>query len=310
MNIPWEDVRLFLAIAEEGSLSGAARRLRTTQPTVTRRLAELEDLVGEPLFQRGIQGARLTTFGERLVDPAKRMAEWASEIERAADGAGAAPRGTVRLTAPPGMAFDFVAPFAGQLRARLPEVRLEVVATIQYVDLVRREADLAIRMERPVQRDLVTLAEHEADVAAFASPRYVARLPRGYGAADVDWIGWAPPLDHMSPNRELAALIPGFRPVFASDDYLVQLRAAAAGLGAMFLPRTRHPFDLFSDLVELDLDFGKLRGAIHVVSTRSALAIPRVRAVADLLTAELAKVERLPPRRPAGKAAPAKRAGV
>jgi DNA-binding transcriptional LysR family regulator len=291
MDIPWGDVRLFLGVAETGSLSAAARRLRVAQPTVSRRLADLEARLGEPLFSRSVEGARLTSFGERLVEPARRMAEWAGDLERAAEKREVAPSGVVRITAPPGVAFDFVAPFAGWLCQRLPQVRLEVVSTVQYLDLSRREADLALRTERPAQRDLVTVATLEHDAAAYATRKYIDRLPRGYRLGDVDWIGWAPPLDHLSPNRELAARIPGFRPVFASDDFLVQLRAAEAGIGAMFLGRVRHRFSRPGPLEELAIDFVRVRAALHLVCARSALDIPRVRAVAELLHDELSRAE-------------------
>ncbi|MFT3767426.1 MAG: LysR family transcriptional regulator [Minicystis sp.] len=291
MNIPWDDLHVFLAVAEAGSLSAAARRLRMTQPTVSRRVAELEATVGEPLFVRAVDGASLTSFGERLVEPAKRMAEWAAEVERTAEHAESTPRGVVRLAAPPGIAFELGAPFAAWLRERLPEVRLEVLAGVQYLDLSRREADLAIRMAAPVQRDLVTLSSLEVEVAAFAAESYVKKLPRRYGFADIDWVGWAPPFDHLSPNPELTKLIPGWSPIFSSDDYLVQLRAAEAGVGAIFLGRARHRFSLTTSLVELDLDAGDLRRTIHLVCAKSALAIPRVRAVADLLATELAQTE-------------------
>ena len=106
-------------------------------------------------------------------------------------------------------------------------------------------------------------------------------------------IGWAPPLDHLSPNPELARLIPGFRPIFASDDFLVQLRAAEAGIGAIFLGRARHRFSA-SSLVELDVDFGNLKRSLHLVCAKRALDIPRVRAVADLLARELEKASEPP----------------
>ena len=108
----WEDMRLFLAVVETGSLSAAARRLRIAQPTVSRRLAEIEATLGDVLFVRSVEGTAPTSFGERLVEPARRMAEWAGELERAAARADTSPRGVVRLTAAPGVAFDFVAPFA------------------------------------------------------------------------------------------------------------------------------------------------------------------------------------------------------
>ncbi len=289
MDIPWEDVRLFLAVAETKSLSAAARRLRVAQPTISRRIAELESLLGEPLFTRTVQGATPTPYGERLIEPARRMAEWSGELERAAERREARPFGTVRVTAPPGVAYDFVAPFALGLRETLPDVRLEVVATLAYLDLVRREADLALRTRRPTQRDLLTLAELETDVGAFAAPTYRDTLKKGYTAAEVDWIAWAPPLDHLSPNPELARMIPGFTPAFASDDFLVQLGAARAGLGAITLGRARHrQLSNTADLVELDLDLGPVRAGLYLVAARSALEIPRVRAVADALARELA----------------------
>lgn len=298
VHIPWDDVQLFLAVAEAGSLSGAARLLRTTQPTVSRRIAELEETLGEPLFVRAVDGVSPTSFAERLLEPARRMAESAAELTRAAEGAETAPQGVVRITAPPGIAFDVGAPFAAWLRAKLPAVRLEIVSTVAYLDLARREADLALRLAAPTTRDLVTLAQLDLTVGAFASPAYARSLPKKYGPADVAWIGWAPPFEHLAPNPQLAALIPGFSPVFTSDDYLVQLRAAEAGIGALFLARVTHRFARRA-LVELDIDLGDIKSTLHLVAAKSALAIPRVRAVAELLAKEIEGAERFPrqPRR-------------
>ncbi|HMR74923.1 MAG TPA: LysR family transcriptional regulator, partial [Polyangiaceae bacterium] len=150
MHIPWDDIQLFLAVAEGGSLSAAARKLGVGQPTVSRRIAALEAQLSERLFERSADGTTLTAAAEQLLAPARRMAESAGELMRGAERGDAAPQGVVRLTAPPGIAFDFVAPFAASLRSRLPAVRLEVRSSIQYLDLSRREADLALRM-RPAE---------------------------------------------------------------------------------------------------------------------------------------------------------------
>ncbi len=289
MHIPWEALQSFLAVAESGSLSAASKRLRVTQPTVSRRIAELESHLGEALFVRSAHGAALTSFGERLLEPAKRMAEWSAEADRVVEGRDTKPSGSVRITAPPGVASDFLAPFAAHLRTKLPAVQLEVVSSVQYLDLSRREADLALRLSAPTQRDVVSLAALEHEAAAFASASYVKTLPRKYGVRDVAWIAWAPPMDHVSPNPELARMIPGFRPSFASDDFLVQLRAAELGLGAIFLGRVRHRFSGASPLVELDLELPTIRRTMHLAAAKSALAIPRVRAVADLLVSELSR---------------------
>lgn len=293
MHIPWDAVHLFLAMAETGSVSAAAKRLAITQPTASRRLAELEGQLGEPLFARSVTGVRPTPFGERLLGPARKMAEWAGEVDRAAERADAAPSGVVTVTAPPGIAYEFLAPFAAWLRKKLPGVTLEVIARISYVDLTRRVADLALRMG-PVPSGLTTLATLQHGVAAFGTPEFRDALPPAPTVADVAWIAWAPPLGHLSPNPELEAMLPDFRPSFTSDDFMVQLRAAECGLGAIFLGRGRHRFSS-STLVELPLNLGSLTRTLSLVCAKSALDIPRVRAVADHLVAELAAT-REPPR--------------
>ena len=238
----------------------------------------------------------LTAFGERMLVPAKRMAESAGEVERTASGAEATPKGTVRVTAPPGVAYYFLAPLAAHLRGLFPEVTLEVMAAVRYVDLVRRDADLALRSEpldRPSkQRDLVCLASAAYAVAAVATRAYIATLPRPCRIGDIDWIGWAPPLDHLPPNPFLAARIPGFRPAFAADDYIVQTRAVESGAGAMVHSGPRSRFAPPTPLVKVPLSFGGLTTSLHLVAARGALAVPRIAAVADVLARELARVGR------------------
>jgi DNA-binding transcriptional LysR family regulator len=309
MHIPWDDLQVFLAVAEAGSLSAAAKKLRVTQPTVSRRIAELESSVGEALFVRTVDGAAPTSFGERLLEPARRMAEWAAEVDRAAERAETKPRGTVRITAPPGIAFEFLAPFAAWMATRLPDVTLEVVSTVAYLDLSRRDADLALRFAAPTQRDVMVLGRLDLEVGAFASETYAKTLAkRGrLQVPDVRWIAWAPPFDHLSPNSELAKAIPGFRPSFASDDFLVQLRAAEAGLGAMFLGRVEHRFASAPTLVEIDVEVAPIRQTLFLVGARGALEIARVRAVADLLARELAKVVAKKAPRGRSRAAPSRR---
>ena len=137
------------------------------------------------------------------------MAESARDVDLAVSGAETKPRGVVRLTAPPGIAFDLIAPCAALARKELPEIQLEVISTVSYLDLARREADLGVRIapldRASTQRDLVTLASVEHGVAAYATPGYIGGLPRGYVVADVGWIAWAPPLEHIPPNPQRAA---------------------------------------------------------------------------------------------------------
>jgi DNA-binding transcriptional LysR family regulator len=284
MDIPWDDLRLFLAVAETGSLSAAARRLRLGQPTLSRRMAELEDELDEPLFTRGTAGVTLTAAGERLRPLALRMAEWATEAAQAVAKGRRGPEGRVRIAAPPGVAFDFLAPFAAAMRTRAPGITLEVLAGIEYVNLLRGEADLALRTREPTDRDLVCLHETKVEVGVFAAASYVRRLPKKYAACELDWIAWGPPHTDVAPNPQLAALIEGFQPVFASNDYLVQLAALEAGVGAMVLGRpTGH--SRFRHLRQLAVSLGPTPAyaSFYLVGAKRMIEAPRVRRVIEAL---------------------------
>lgn len=292
MDVSWDEVRLFLAVAEAGSVTGAARRLKLGQPTVSRRLAALEYRLGASLFRRSVGGAALTAAGERLLEPARKMAEWAGEVGRAAGASGGAPTGVVRVTAAPGVAVDFVAPFAAWLAAKQPGLRLEVISAVHYLDLARGEADLALRNCAPQLPELRTIHTLTFDNAVHVSKTLAARLPGKARLETLPWIAWAPPYEQLPPNPQLEAAIPGFTPAFTSDNFLVNLAAAEAGVGAIVLARLRHRFSRPSSLVPLSIDLGPYaRSSIHLVCARSAYDIPRVRLVADLLAAELARAK-------------------
>lgn len=288
MDISWDDAQTFLAVAESSSFSGAARRLGVGQPTISRRVAELESRLGCPLFRRGKRGAELTEQGARLVPAAEQMARWAGEFDRLARGAEEAPEGRVRLAAPPALAVDFLAPMAALARERWPGIRLEILASIDHVDLARGVADLAVRTRAPHEPGLVSVAELAVPLGVFAAPGYAARAPSPARLDELDWITWAFPYEHVAPRPMLERAIADFVPVFASDDYLVQRAAARAGLGAMILERPIQPKTLPvppqpAGLVEIDVGFELPTGALHLVCAQSMRFVPRVRAMIDVL---------------------------
>lgn len=289
MDISWDDWRLFLAVADHGSMSRAARALAIGQPTVSRRMGLLEERLDGPLFVRGAGGVAPTPLGERLLPTARRMAEWATDAARVAAGGAGRPEGLVRVAAPPGVAFDFLAPLAGVLRKRAPGIRLEVVADVAHVSLARGDADIALRSRAPVDRDLVGLASVAVKTAAFVSKAYARRLPRRPTLAEVDWIAWAPPHETTPPNPQLAAALgEAFRPVFTSNDYLVQLAALHAGVGAMVLARRFHKLSRIGELVEIPIDFGPGATTIfHLVVAKRMVDVPRIRAFVEVLISKL-----------------------
>lgn len=287
MNISWEDAQTFLAAAEQQSFSAAARLLKVGQPTISRRIANLEERLGRQLFQRGKQGAALTEDGARLLPAAQQMARWAGELDRLAAGAHDEIAGVVRVAAPPGLAVEFMAPLAALARERLPEIRLEILASIEHVDLSRGVAELAVRTRVPHEPELMSLCSVDVELAVFASPIYAARLPAHPTPAQIDWITWAFPYLHLEPRPFLERLIPDFAPSFASDDYLVQKSAVVEGVGAMILERATHPLARDLGLVEIDLGLTLPSSEMHLVCAKSMQFVPRVKAVADLLIEQL-----------------------
>ncbi|MEO3712015.1 LysR family transcriptional regulator [Roseateles flavus] len=286
--LSWDDVRLFLAVAEGGSVSQAARSLQLGQATVSRRLADMELSVGEPLVTRRAQGCELTAAGERLLPAAQRMAEWAQEAEIRLMRPTHRLEGKVRIAAAPGPAFELLAPLAGHLRQSAPGLQLEVLAGVETLSLARGEAELSLRLERPNSAELLTLAELRCPLAAYASPDYARQLPERPRPEQVDWIVWAPPYEHLPVNQALAAAIPDFRPVFSSDDYLVQLAACRAGVGAMVLAVAPHAHALTQGLVRLALSPGPtVQAELFLVAHRRAAELPRTRFVAEALGAIL-----------------------
>ncbi len=269
---PWADLELFLAVAESGSFSSAARRLRVTQPTVSRRVQALEAALGLPLFRRDADGAHLTAAGERLLPSAQQMSRWANELGRAAADVSNEPEGVVRIATAPGLAHDFFVPFARDLRKRLPDVTLEILAGIETIDLSRGQAEIALRSRRPTQPDLTCVARIAVRLGVFVletlrAKTHASAHPRRRRLGDLVIAARAP---HTAPGAR--GVDPGFRPSFASNDFVVQRRAVAEGLGAMILPATQHADDPYPPLVELPLELPLPEGELFIVCAKSMRA--------------------------------------
>ena len=174
-SLDWSLLQSFLAVAETGSLSAAARRLDASQPTVGRHIQALEDQLGTSLFLRQAKGMALSETGFQLVEPARRMAEAAGQMALSALGAQTDLDGSVRVTASVFNATYHLPTIIAKLRATHPEIDIEVVASDATENLLFREADIAVRMYRPQQLDMIT--HHLGDLALgiFAAQSYIDR---------------------------------------------------------------------------------------------------------------------------------------
>src|SRR5690606_55899 len=154
-NVNWDDVRIFLAVARAGQFLGAARRLGLNHATVSRRIAALEASLGARLFRRLTTGSELTAAGERLLEVAARVEAEMIAARSQVVGDSEEVAGTVRIGAPDGFGVAFLAPRLGPLSATHPQLRIQLVPVPRSFSLSRREADIAITVERPTEGRLV-----------------------------------------------------------------------------------------------------------------------------------------------------------
>lgn len=234
----WQLIRSFLAALDAGSLLGAARRLNTSQPTVGRHIEALEAQLGLTLFERTGRGLIASASALQLADSARAMEAASLQISRSVMGAKKSVSGTVRITASQPVASYLLPPLLARMREELPDIQVELEASNAVSNLLRREADIALRMVRPDQATLVTKKIGVVRVGAYASRDYLARC--GIPQVPTDLLHHA-----MIGFDKLDDILRGFRafgsPVtreaFAlrSDDLIVQWQAVRAGLGIGFL---------------------------------------------------------------------------
>ncbi|MBF9032963.1 LysR family transcriptional regulator [Rhodobacterales bacterium HKCCE2091] len=192
-DLDWSLIRTFLAVVDHGSLSAAARALGLSQPTLGRHVRALEHTLGADLFRRVPNGLEPTEAGAALVASARAMAEAAARLSLAAEGGGAALKGTVRITASNIVSHHLLPPILARLRADAPEIQIELVPTDGSENLLFREADIALRMYRPDQLDIVARRLRDLPLGFYAAKSYLDRAgrPASYAEAlERDFVGF------------------------------------------------------------------------------------------------------------------------
>ncbi|MEJ5155692.1 LysR family transcriptional regulator [Gluconobacter wancherniae] len=230
----WHLFRAFLAVVREGSLSGAARMLATTQPTMGRQVAALEAALGAKLFTRSVDGLLPTEAGLRLIPSAEAMAAAAEKAWRAVSGKADEAQGTVRITASEVIGGEVLASLLTGFHALHPRISIELVLSNRNEDLLRGDADIAVRMVRPSQAALVARWIGNIDVGLYAHQRYLEEHPMPlclYDLRQHALIGY----DRNPAHSRMIEMmgVPLTREMFAfrSDSDLAQLAALRAGFG-------------------------------------------------------------------------------
>ena len=284
----WNQVRAFLAAAEEGSLSAAARALALTQPTLSRQVTGLEQSLGVTLFERGRRKLQITAAGLELLDHVRVMAEAANRISLAASGQSQAVAGRVCITATELLATHYLPPMLRKLRERAPGIVVEVIASDKVRDLIRREADIAIRHTQPTQPDLIARRIGLLRGRIYAARRLLEEVGMPKGFEDLtgqDFVGIDDTEGLIAALAEqgLALRLEQFRVHTASGNCMLQL--IREGLGFGLLPMDSG--ELFNDLVCVLPDQFNPEIPVWLVTHRELHTSQKIRVVFDLLAEEL-----------------------
>ena len=281
MALAWDDLRYFLEIQRAGSLTGAGVKLEADQSTVGRRLSAFEAKLGARLFFRTPDGFVATPAGERLLPRALQIEEEVQAIAREISGEEARLTGKVRLTAPHTLGARIVAPLLVELCGRWPEIDLELITDDRFLSLSKREADMAVRVGRPVG-DPALVARKLSDLGngIYAARSYVER----YGRPGPGFHGHRIIASEGSRMEDawVAKHAPGARIVLRSNSTAVQVEAVKAGMGVALL--SAYHFWESAEAVELvSPERVQVGQELWLVLHRDLQHNARIRACADFL---------------------------
>ena len=284
----WDLYRTFLTVLQKGSLSAAARELGLTQPTIGRHIDALESIIGFQLFIRSPQGLVPTEAATDLRPHAEQLASNAAALLRAATGQGGGVRGTVRSSASEVIGIEVLPPMLVALNDRHPDLVIELSLSDAVEDLLRQEADIAVRMVEPQQDALITRRIGSIPLGLHAHRRYLDKHGFPERLEDLRHhrtIGFDRESAFVRAIRKRVPLMDLMRPSFRADSNLAQLAAIRAGFGigvcqVQLAKRDPDIVRLFEQELELPLE-------TFVVMHENLKTTPRCRTTFDALVAGL-----------------------
>ena len=274
----WDDLRFLVVIGREGTLAGAARRLKVDQTTVARRLRALEDALGTPLFERSDGRWQPTATGARVLERAQRIEEDVAGLTRIADAGRPGIHGTVRITSVGAIIADWLVPRLPELYARHPGLDVALVGSNDNLNVARREADIAIRLARPDTGDFLIRKLVDVGFAVYAPT---------LGAPPDAWVCYDEELAHTPEMRWLTPRIADSRVRLRSNGVDALTRAVAAGIGQGVLPS--YIADVTPGLIRQSGPAPVVTRELWLLIHPDAKQQPRVAAVADWLVEAFAE---------------------
>ena len=284
-NLDWDDLRYFLAVARAESLSGAAKSLGVNHSTVLRRLSGLEARLDARLFERFRTGYSMTAAGEDLHARLEPLAEQIEALERQLGGLDAALTGTIRITSTDTMAHGLLTPSLAQFRRAHPGIQLQLVVNNTFMNLTKREADVAVRPSNQPPENLVGRPVGAIQTAVYASKRYLRESAKA-GLSRTDWAAhpWVAPdegLAHLAQARWFATHVPRERVALRADSLLGMVEAVREGIGlGMLLCLLAEPE---GDLVRLAPPPPELDTQVWILTHPDLRRVQRIKALTDHL---------------------------
>lgn len=292
VKFDWNRARAFLVTAEEGSLSAAARALGMTQPTLGRQVDALEEELGIILFERAGRGLILTPSGLELLDHVRQMGNAASQVSLAASGQSQAVEGTIRITASEIEAITLLPPIIERIRREAPGINVEVLASNASADLLRREADIAIRSFRPTEPELIARKICDSMVRLYASTGFLDQLGRPTRLDKInqaDFIGYDPTGFFLETINRLGPTISAANLKIITGNSILHWELVKQGLGISVLPENLCDTEPGIERV-LEDEIEGIPIPIWLTTHRELNTSRRVRLVFDILAEELSAV--------------------
>jgi DNA-binding transcriptional LysR family regulator len=288
-DLDWDDLRYFLAVARAGSLSGAAKRLGVNHSTILRRLSGLQAQLDVRLFERFQTGYSMTAAGEELHARLEPLAGEIEALERQLGGLNAALSGTIRITTTDSMVHGLLGPSLAQFRRAHPGIQVQLSVNNTFMNLTRREADVAVRPSNEPPDNLVGRVVGMIQTAVYASRNYLRESAKA-GLAPTDWGAhpWVAPdegLEHLAQARWFASHVPAERAALRADSLLGMVDAVREGIGLGMLLCLLAERD--SDLVRLAPPPAELDTQVWILTHPDLRRVQRIKALTDHLYATL-----------------------
>jgi DNA-binding transcriptional LysR family regulator len=281
----WAELPYFLAVARAGSLRAAAEHVGGTHATVDRHLKSLEASFGVRLFERTRAGLALTTAGEALVPLAEAAETSVIAARRRLSGLDREAAGTVRVSIPPAMAYDLLAPLLADFCALYPDIELEIMVTDLFQNVSRNETDVSVRVAHNVSDDVVGRRVLQYATAIYASKPYLDRnLPNaGPQGEGLIWTGWGPKTPVPDWLRE--SPFPKAKLRHVVSEAMLQIEMVRLGMGMSYLPCYVEAY--YPDLIRVPGTQAQLDRSIWLLLHADMQRTTRVRLFVDYLAARL-----------------------